>query len=171
MTDYQNIIMPMQPLDNHLCGIADRMFQGAFPDDGHAPAKGSERLHMASVAFYIFLKFLPPEVLIGSRRGCEMAAFVPVPEATVDKYHCAIFRKYEIGRSGQFLHMEPVAKPSGKKQGAKCPFRPGVLSADVRHHAAALWSGRNTHGLCVGWWAGNVEAYHLHSQPQEQRSG
>jgi hypothetical protein len=31
--------------------------------------------------------------------------------------------------------------------GAKRSFRPGVLSANARHHAAALRSGRDAHGI------------------------
>lgn len=137
----------MQPLFNRLRSVLDRMLQRAFPDDCHAPAKRVEHLHMASVAIDIPLKFLPPELLVGPGSSCVAAAFMPVPETTMDEHHRPVLREHKVGRAGQLAHMKSISKPSGEKKGAKRSFRPGVLSANVRHHAAALRCGRDTHGL------------------------
>jgi len=137
----------MQPLLNSLRSVLDRVLQGAFPDDSHAPVKSAEHLRMAPVAIDIPLEFLPPEILIVNGSGCIAAAFVSVPEAAVDKHHRPVLREHKIGGTWQLPHMKSIAKPSGEKKGAKHPFWPGVFSANARHHSAALRSGRDAHGL------------------------
>lgn len=42
----------MQPLPNGLSSLLDRVFQGALPDDRHAPAERMESLHVSLVAIY-----------------------------------------------------------------------------------------------------------------------
>jgi hypothetical protein len=101
---------------------------------------------MAAVTIDIPSEFLPPEILILNGSGCIAAAFMSVPEAAMDEYHCSVFREHKIGGAWQLPHMKSIAKPSGKKKGAKHPFWPSVLSANARHHSAALRSGRDAHG-------------------------
>lgn len=136
----------MQPLLNHLRSLLDRVLQGALPDDRHAPAEGMEHLRMVPVASDISLEFLPPEIFIDPGSGCVAAAFMSVPEAAMDEHHCSALREHKVGGAGQPPHMKSISKTPGEKKGAKYPFRPGVLSANARHHAAALRSGRNAHG-------------------------
>ena len=137
----------MQPVLNRLRGLLDRVLQGAFPDNSHAPAKSMEHLHMAPVASDISLEFLPPEIFIGLGCGCVAAAFMSVPEAAVDEYNRPVHREHKVGGARQPSHMKSISKTPGEKKEAKCSFRPGVLSANARHHAATLRSGRNAHGL------------------------
>ena len=101
----------------------------------------------APIAIDISLEFLSPEILIRPGSGCVSAAFVSVPEATVDEHHRPVLREHKVGGAGQLPHMKSISKPSGEKKRAKCSFRPSVLSSDARHHAAALWSGRDAHGF------------------------
>lgn len=147
LTNHQNIVIAMQPLLNRLRSVLDRMLQRAFPDDSHAPAKSVEHLRMAPVSIDIPLEFLPPELLVGPGSGCVAAALMTVPETTVDEHHRPVLREHKVGGAGQLPHMKSISKPSGEKKGAKRSFRPGVLSANARHHAAALRSGRDAHGL------------------------
>ena len=137
----------MQPLLNRLRSLLDRVLQGALPDDRHAPAESMEHLRMAPVASDISLEFLPPEIFIGPGSGCVAAAFMSVPEAAMDEHHCSALREHKVGGAGQPPHMKSISKTPGEKEGAKYPFRPGVLSANARHHAAALRSGWGSHGL------------------------
>src|SRR3546814_13006941 len=65
----------------------------------------------------------------------------------MDEHHCFALREHKVGGAGQPPHMKSISKTPGEKEGAKYPFRPGVLSANARHHAAALRSGRNAPGL------------------------
>src|SRR3546814_18899434 len=61
--------------------------------------------------------------------------------------------------------MKSISKTPGEKEGAKYPFRHGVLSANARHHAAALRSARNAHGLehllpeCLQKWQLRASAW------------
>ncbi len=137
----------MQPLPNRLRSLLDRVLQGALPDDRHAPAERMEHLRMAPVASNISLEFLPPEIFIGPGSGCVATAFVPMPEAAVDEHHRPVLREHKVRRAGQLSDMKSIAKSPGKEKGAKGLFRPGVLSANARHHAAALRGGRDAHGL------------------------
>jgi hypothetical protein len=105
-----------------------------------------EHLRMVPVASDISLEFLPPEIFIGPGSGCVAAAFMSAPEAAMDEHHCSALREHKVGGAGQPPHMKSISKTPGEKKGAKYPFRPGVLSANARHHAAALRSGRNAHG-------------------------
>lgn len=147
LTDYSHIFTAMQPLFNRLRSILDRMLQGAFPDDGHTPAKSLEHFRMAPVAIDISLEFLPPELLVGSGRGCVATAFVSMPEAAVDKHHRPMFREHKVGGARQLSDMKSIPESFGEKKGAKSPFRPSVFSSNARHHAAALRSGRDAHDL------------------------
>ena len=137
----------MQPHLNRFCSIHGRVLQCALPDDRYAPAESMEHLRMAPVSSDICLEFLPPEIFIGLGSGCVAAAFMSVPEAAMDEHHRSVLREYKVGRAGQSPYMKSISKTSGEKERAKYPFRLGVLSANARHHATALRSGRNAHGL------------------------
>ncbi|GEM_PF-2553663 len=163
LTNHQNVLVPMQPLLDTLRCALDRVLQGALPDDSHAPAKSVKHLSMAGVTSNILLEFLPPEVGIGLGIGRVAAAFMSVPKTTVDEYHRPVLWKHEIGAAGQRRHMKSVAKSSGKKKGTKHPLGLGVLSANARHHAAALRRGRNAHclGYLPAWISRETAASHV----------
>lgn len=140
----------MQPLLHDLRSVLDRMLQGTFPNDGHTPAKVAKHRCMARIPVDVSLELLPPEICVCLREGGVTTAFVPVPETAVNEYHGPVFREYQIGRTRQISYMKPIPESLGEQQGAKHSFRPSVFPADARHHAAALRSGRNAHGLeCI----------------------
>lgn len=147
LTNHQNILIAMQPLLNRLRRVFDRMFQGTFPDNSHPPAKSAEHFCMADVAVDIPLEFLSPELLVGSGRGRVTATFMSVPEAAVDEYHRPVLREHKVRGTGQRSHMKSISKSSCEKKGTKHSFWPSVLPANTRHHAAALRSGHDAHGL------------------------
>lgn len=137
----------MQPLLNDPDCVLDRVLQGALPNDAHTPATLAKHCRMACVPVDISLEFLLPEFCVCLWDGGVSTALVPVPETAMNEYHGPVFRKHQIGRARQISDMKPVPKSPGKKTGAKHPFGPGILSADARHHAAALRSGWGSHGL------------------------
>ena len=137
----------MQPSLNRLRSLLDRVLQSALPDDRNAPAERMEHLCMLPVASYISLKFPSPEIFIGLGSGCVAAAFVSVPEAAMHEHHRPMLREHKVRGAGQLSDMKSIAKSPCKKKRAKGSFRPGVLSANARHHAAALGGGRDAHGL------------------------
>ena len=137
----------MQPLLNQSRSVLDRVFQRALPNGGHTPAKSPECLHVSPVAIDIAQEFPLPELLVGSRGSGIAATFVPMPEAAMDEHHRPVLWEHKVRGAGQLSDMKSIAKSPGEKKGAKGSFRPGVLSANARHHAAALRGGRDAHGL------------------------
>lgn len=137
----------MQPLLNHSRSVLDRVFQRALPDGGHTPAKSPECFHVSPVTINIAQEFPLPELFVGPRGGGIAAAFMPMPEAAMDEHHRLVLRKHKVRRTGQLSDMKSIAKSPGEKKRAQCPLRPSILSANVRHHAAALRGGRDAHDL------------------------
>ena len=137
----------MQPLLHCLCSVFYRMLQSACPDDSHAPAKSVEHFGMTPIAINIPVEFLPPELVIGLGSGCVAAAFMSVPKTTMNEYHCPVFREDKVGAARQLPYMKSISESSGEKKGPKHSLRQSVLSANARHHSAALRSGRDEHSL------------------------
>jgi len=146
MIEINSIIIAMQPLLQHLCRILERMLQSTFPDNSYTPAGSTEQFCMPLVAINIFQELLHPEIYIGSGNCCVAAVFMPMPETTVDEYHCPEFWEHKIRRTRQSSHMKSIAKSLGKKKSAKRSLRLGILSSNARHHATALWGSWNAHG-------------------------
>ena len=145
----------MQPLLNQSCSVLDRMFQRALPDDGHTPAKSPERFHVSPVAINIVQEFPLPELLVGSRGSGIAATFVPMPEAAMDEHHRPVLWEHKVRGAGQLSDMKAIAKSPGKEKRSKGSLRPSILSADARHHAAALRGGRDAHdpgGIQLGYF-------------------
>ena len=137
----------MQPLLNQSRSVLDRMLQRALPHGGHTPAKRPKRLHVSPVTVNIAQEFPLPELFVGSRGSGIAAAFVPMPEAAMDEHHRPVLREHKIRGAGQLSDMKSIAKSSGEKKRSKGPLRPSILSANARHHAAALRGGRDAHDL------------------------
>lgn len=102
---------------------------------------------MSPVAINIAQEFPFPEIFVGPRGGGIAATFVPMPEAAMDEHRSSVLWEHKIRRAGQLSDMKSIAKSPGEKKRAKGSLRPGILSANARHHAAALRSGRDAHDL------------------------
>ena len=159
LTDHQDMLFAMQPLLNRLRRLLDRVFQGALPDDRHAPAERTKRLQLSPVAIDIAPELPLPEFFISPGDGRVAAPFMPMPEAAVDEHNRAVLREHKVRGAGQLSDMKSIAKSLGEEKGAKGSFRPSVDSANARHHAAALRGGRDAHGL------GGIPPEFLHQPP------
>lgn len=137
----------MQPFLNQSRSVLDRVFQRALPNGGHTPAKSPECLHVSPVAINIAQEFPLPELFVGPRGGGISATLVPMPEAAMDEHHRSVLREHKIRRAGQLSDMKSIAKSPGEKKRSKGSLRLGILSANARHHAAALRGGRDAHDL------------------------
>lgn len=147
MTDHQGFLVAMQPLLNQLRSVLGRMLHRAFPDSGHTPAKRPKHFHVSRVAVDIALELSLPELFVGLRRGGVATAVVSMPETAVNEHHRPVDREHKVWRAGQLSDMKSIAKPLGEKKRTKGSLRLGVLSANARHHAAALRGGRDAHDL------------------------
>lgn len=136
----------MQPFLKQSHSVLDRMLQRALPDGGYTAAKSPKRVYVSPVAFDIAQELPFPELFVRPGCGGVAAAFVSMPKAAMNEHDCPVLREHKVRRAGQLPDMKSIAKSLGEKKGAKGPFRPGVLSANARHHAAALRGGRDAHG-------------------------
>lgn len=95
----------MKPCLNPLGSVLNRVFQGALPDNSHAPPKSTEPLLVANIAVDISLEFSLPEIHVGLRSGGVATAFMPMPETAVNEYYSPVLREHEVGAAWQLLHM------------------------------------------------------------------
>jgi hypothetical protein len=84
---------------------------------------------------YILFEFLRPEFRPSGGRGCEAAAFVAMPETSMDEYDCLKFRKNQIGPARQSLVVEPVSQASCMQRLSHREFGLRVSPSDPRHHS------------------------------------
>lgn len=136
----------MQPRFHQLRSVFGRLFQCTLPYGGYTPAKLAQHFDVSPVTSNIAHELVLPELPVGLWGCCVPATFVPMPETTMDENDGSVLWKDEVRSAGQLPVMKSIAQSPGKKKQAQGPFWPGVLSADARHHAAALLSGRYTHG-------------------------
>ena len=111
----------------------------AFPDDNHMPAGLLQGGLLFLIAFNVALEFLRPEFHVGFRHGGDFAAFMAMPEATVDENHRMPFGQNDIGMSGQFRRMEAVAEAQHMQMMTHEQFRLRVLRTDFAHGFAAFF--------------------------------
>ncbi len=135
----------MQPFFNSLRSDFYRVLNGTFPDDSHAPAKSTKHFRVMSITINITQELPLPEFFIGSGCGSETTAYVSMPEAAMDEHDGLVLWKHQIRRSRQLFDMKSIPESLGEKNGAKTSLWPSVLSANARHHAAALRSSWDAH--------------------------
>lgn len=135
----------MQPILDRFSSFFCRVLQGTLPDNCHTPPESMELFRMPTVASNVALEFLTPEFFVGPGGGGVSATFMSVPEAAMDEYHRSVLLEHKVGGARQSPHMKSISKTPGEKQRTQYSFRLRILSANARHHAAALRSGRNAH--------------------------
>lgn len=60
--------------------------KGAFPNDCSAPSSFAKCIAHTSITLAVFVDLLSPVLNIRNRQTCMLAAFVCMPEATVNEY-------------------------------------------------------------------------------------
>ena len=74
----------------------------AFPDDNDMPASLLQRSLFFFITLDVAFEFLLPEFHVGFRHCGDFAAFMAMPEATIDKNHRMPFGQNDIRMAGQF---------------------------------------------------------------------
>ena len=87
-----------------------------------------------AVAFYLSM----PEVGVGLGQSVVLATLMSMPEAAVDKHHCAILAHYNVGTTGQAGMVQPIAKSSAEQVVPHYQLRLCILAVYRRHTAMAL---------------------------------
>ena len=93
------------------------------------------------VTAYFFL----PERCVCFGQDKILAALMSVPEATVDENGCTVFFEDNIGRTWQFLYIEPVSESFGEQEFAHKEFRLCILASYALHALAPLLG---IHSVC-----------------------
>ena len=97
------------------------------------------------VTFDVALEFLRPEFHVRFRHCGDFAAFMAMPETTIDENHRMPFGQNDIGMSGQFRRVKAVAKAQRMQMMAHDQFRFRVLRPDFAHGFAALFWRNGIH--------------------------
>ena len=111
----------------------------ALPDAEDTPAKGLQLGFCADVSGYVVVDLVLPEINIGFWETEVFAAFVAVPEASVDKDDRLVFRQDDIGIAGKFTHLHTKTQATGEEIPADNHLRLGILPFDRRHTATPLF--------------------------------
>ena len=94
---------------------------------------------MLKIILHVFLEFSYPEISSGFWCCGILAILMPVPEASVNKNHSFIFRKYNIRFSREPWIILSESKPAPEQAGTHLLFYCGVLSMDAGHIPASLF--------------------------------
>jgi hypothetical protein len=127
--------------DNKICLV----LRLAFPYDRDPPSRSLKRRYSCPIAGHIPFELADPKLDVGDGNGRPLAAFVPVPKASVHENHQLVPGKHEIWTPRKITAMqaEPEADTvSGTTHG---PFRLSVGAPDLRHHPAAGRNGEPIH--------------------------
>lgn len=123
----------------------DHAIHLAFPYGDDLPAEFAQGAGVFFVVGDVGGEFILPEGDIGGRRGGVFAAFMPVPEAAVNKDDRSVFRKNNVRFAGERFDVFPEAVSRAVQHGAENDFRPGVPVTDSRHVPASLFFGEMIH--------------------------
>ena len=95
------------------------------------PAEEAELDAFLYVALFVAFYLLLPELAIALWRYVVPAAFVAVPEASVDKDDCLVLAQYYVGGAGQPAHVDSVAVTARVQVTAHEHFGLGVSALDA----------------------------------------
>lgn len=106
-----------------------------FPHNRGSPSRLFESRERPLIPEYILLEFLRPELGSSGGCGCEPAAFVTMPEASMDEHDCPKFRKDQIGFPRQSLAVQPISQAPCMQRFSQGEFGLRVSPLDPRHHS------------------------------------
>ena len=95
------------------------------------PAELAQLDAFFDVALFVAFYFLFPEWGVALGHYKVTAAFVPVPEASVDEYDGAVFAQHYVGGAGQAPDIHTVAVVTGVQVTAYDHLGLGVLALDA----------------------------------------
>lgn len=122
------------------------LFQLAFPNRDAMPTHFRKfQLHVY-VTLLVPVDFRLPKIAVCARNHKIFAAFMPMPEATIDENTCAVFPQDNIRFSWQPRMIQPITESIVPQIFAHNNLRLGVLPMDGRHAMMPLfWSQRIGH--------------------------
>lgn len=138
-----NRLIDFPILPNFICHnfngfLESSLFKLAFPYYDYKPSHCFQLPPNFLISFLIARNLGNPEAGVGFRDCIILAAFVAMPEATVNKNDRPIFRKNDIGFSWKAFVVQPIAETFSPKSVSKTPLRLGVFTTYMRHNYVSL---------------------------------
>ena len=125
-----------QPLADLVTDLfAAILLDRAFPHDCGSPSRLIESGKRPLIPEYILLEFLRPEFRSSGGRAREPAAFVTMPETSMDEHYSPKFRKDQIGFPWQPLAVQPISQTPCMQRLPQDEFGLCVPPLDPRHHS------------------------------------
>lgn len=118
-----------------------------FPDSDDIPCNRFKSLDIKQVSVPVALDLVSPEPDIGFRNCVEPAAFVTVPEASVDENDSVVSWQDNVGSAGQGADILAEAETSAEQFPADKNFRIRVFRPYMRHTFVPLLL---CHFICHG---------------------
>ena len=103
------------------------------------PAEAAQLDAFFDIALFVALYFLFPERGVALGHYKVFAAFVTVPEATVNEDDCLVLVQHYVWGAGQALDIYAVAVAVGMQVTAHNQLGLGVLALDARHALVPLF--------------------------------
>lgn len=100
---------------------------------------------IALVPRNVLLELFRPEFLPRLGCGCPLAAFVPMPKATVHEHHGAVSWQDQVGFARQVLGVEAEPESIAVEKTSNDSLRLGILGTDAPHNVGPLLLGKNVH--------------------------
>jgi hypothetical protein len=108
-------------------------FQLALPKCNHLPSQHIQLNFGIAVAFLGVFDFAEPPFGACFGNHKIFAAFVSVPETTVNKNDGFVFGQNNVGFSGQVFYIQPVPESVGKQKPPHQYFRLCVFALNAAH--------------------------------------
>ena len=132
-------------MDDFIRQLFEALFDFTFPDNDDAPTGGLQGRLFLFIAGDIAVEFRRPKFDVGFRHGRDFAAFMAMPEASVDENDGVPFWENDVGVPWQFGRMNAVTKTQRMEVMAHDNFRLRVLRADFAHGGATLFWCEGVH--------------------------
>lgn len=127
----------------------------ALPNDQNSPSIGEKPALIFLVALDVSFKFLSPKC--ATRFGhIPPAASVPMPKTSMNEYHTPPTSKDDIGSSGQFPLVQPVAVPKLMQHSSEQLFGARVRPPDAPHERGAAVRRHDVDHACLAPRSGSL---------------
>jgi hypothetical protein len=113
-----------------------------FPDDENPPSRGCKIPHLLRVTPLISKELGTPKSRVGLGLGCEWAAGMSVPEASVTEHDSPVTLQNDVGPAGQMPGVQSEPESRTMQPGSDDFFGAGVRTPNPGHVSAALLPGQ-----------------------------
>lgn len=107
----------------------------ALPEFDYSPALLEQLVSVSEVSLYVLVEFRLPEVLARFGGRGVPAAWVPVPEATMNEDAYPVTSQHYIGFAWKILLVQAIPEAMPMQQTPDLDFRRCIATTNASHHA------------------------------------